>query len=53
MKALTMRLTVMCEYCNTPITYKKLANKEKAINHLHTECRKLFNLGLKFKDIKR
>jgi hypothetical protein len=52
MKALTIRLTVMCEYCGCPMTYKKLANKEKAKEHLHGECRKLKNLGIKIEKFK-
>ncbi len=51
MKATTMRLTVLCEYCGFPMTYKKLENKEKAIENLHSECRKLKKMGLKMKDL--
>ena len=55
MKAMTMRLTVMCEYCNTPLTYRKIENKEKGNlhGHYHGECRKLKNMGIKFSDLQK
>lgn len=40
MKAKTIRLTVECEYCGLPLTYKKEENKKAAHNHLHSICKK-------------
>lgn len=46
MKAKTIRLTVRCEYCGTPLTYRTEENKAKATAHLHIVCKKAMARGL-------
>lgn len=40
MKAKTIRLSVLCEYCGTALTYKSIENKNKAARHIHSVCLK-------------
>lgn len=42
MKAKTIKLTTMCEYCGCPLTYKSQEGFDKGVKngHLHSICKK-------------
>jgi hypothetical protein len=48
MKAQTLMLTVICEYCGTPKTYKSIETKQigNATGHIHKLCKIARNQNL-------